>query len=181
VTAIARPLRVNGADVGDEHVAGEQLRQALRQHPAGVVVVTAGEWRRPVGLTVTTFMSVSLSPALVSLLVARSASVWPTFERSARIGIHLLPAHAHELAMTFARPGVDRFAPPTQWVPDVHGVPVLQDAGVRLSCVVHQLVPLGDHVLVVARVESVHHPAKAHEPLVWHDGGFAGVTPAANP
>jgi flavin reductase (DIM6/NTAB) family NADH-FMN oxidoreductase RutF len=181
VTASTGPLRVADADVADDPAVGEQLRQALRQHPAGVVVVTAGEWRRPVGLTVTTFTSVSLRPALVSLLVARSASVWPTFEQSARIGVHLLPAHGRELATTFARPGVDRFAPPTQWVPDVHGVPVLQDAGVRLSCVVHQLMPIGDHVLVVARVESVHHPEKPHEPLVWHDGGFAGVALPANP
>jgi flavin reductase (DIM6/NTAB) family NADH-FMN oxidoreductase RutF len=179
----ARPVaargrqRVGEADPGDDHAAGERLRQALRQHPAGVVVVTAGQWRRPVGLTVTTFTSVSLSPPLVSLLVARSASVWPAFERSTRIGVHLLPAHASELATTFARHGVDPFTPATQWVPDVHGVPVLQDAGVRLSCVVHQLVPIGEHVLVIARVESAFHPEQTHEPLVWHDGGYAGVCP----
>jgi flavin reductase (DIM6/NTAB) family NADH-FMN oxidoreductase RutF len=178
VTAIAGRLPVADAAFGDSQAVGEQLRQALRQHPAGVVVVTAAEGRRPVGLTVTTFTSVSLRPALVSLLVARSASVWPTFEQVARIGVHLLPAHASELATTFARSGADRFAPPTRWVPDVHGVPVLEDAGVRLSCVVHQLIPVGDHVLVVAQVESVHHPERAHEPLVWHDGGFAGVVPA---
>jgi flavin reductase (DIM6/NTAB) family NADH-FMN oxidoreductase RutF len=186
---VASPLReadpvadsLREADAaGEDQAAGEQLRQALRQHPAGVVVVTAGEWRRPVGLTVTSFTSVSLSPALVSLLVARSASVWPTFEQSARIGVHLLPAHARELATTFARSGADRFALPTRWAPDVHGVPVLHDAGVRLSCVVHQLIPVGDHVLVVARVESVHHPERIHVPLVWHDGGFAGIVPAAD-
>jgi len=145
-----------------------------------VTVVTAGEWRRPVGLTVTTFTSISLRPALVSLLVARSASIWLTFEQSARISVHLLPAHAHQLATTFARSGVDRFASPTRWVPDVHGVPVLHDAGVRLSCVVHQFIPIGDHVLLVARVESVHHPEGAHEPLVWHDGGFACIVPSAD-
>ena len=165
---------------GEDQSTGEQLRQALRQHPAGVAVVTAGEWRRPVGLTVTSFTSVSLSPALVSLLVARSASVWPAFEQSTRIGIHLLPAHARELATTFARSSADRFAPPTCWTPDVHGVPVLHDAGVRLSCVVQQLIPVGDHVLVVARVESVHHPEGTHLPLAWHDGGFAGIVPVAD-
>lgn len=182
MTASTGPLRVADADieVGDDHAVSEQLRRSLRQHPAGVAVVTAGEWRRPVGLTVTTFTSVSLTPALVSLLVARSASVWPTFEQSARIGVHLLPAHARELAMTFARPGIDRFAPPTRWAPDIHGVPVLQDAGIRLSCVVHQLIPIGDHVLVVARVEAVHHPEEAHEPLLWHDGGFADIAPVAD-
>jgi len=87
---------------------------------------------------------------------------------------------SRELATTFARSGADRFALPTRWAPDVHGVPVLHDAGVRLSCVVHQLIPVGDHVLVVARVESVHHPERIHVPLVWHDGGFAGIVPAAD-
>jgi flavin reductase (DIM6/NTAB) family NADH-FMN oxidoreductase RutF len=56
---------------------------------------------------------------------------------------------------------------------------VLHDAGVRLSCVVHQFIPVGDHVLLVARVESVHHPEGPHEPLVWHDGRFAGIAPSA--
>lgn len=181
MTALVGTLRDADAAVHDDQAVGEHLRQALRRHPAGVVVATAAGGRRPVGLTVTTFTSVSLRPPLVSLLVARSASVWPTFEQAARIGIHLLPADAGELATTFARPGADRFAPPTQWVPDVHGVPVLQDAGVRLSCVVHQLMPIGDHVLVVARVESVQHPARTHEPLLWHDGGFAGVASHADP
>ena len=180
MTAVAPLLPDTGAAVDEDEAAGEQLRQALRQHPAGVAVVTAGQWRRPVGLTVTTFTSVSLSPALVSLLVARSASVWPTFEQSVRIGVHLLPAHARQLATTFAQSGVDRFAPPTRWEPDVHGVPVLHDAGVRLSCVIHQLIPVGDHVLLVARVRSIYRPEGAHEPLVWHDGGFAGVLPAAD-
>jgi len=137
VTAFARPLLAADSAVDEDQAVGDQLRQALRQQPAGVTVVTAGEWRRPVGLTVTTFTSISLRPALVSLLVARSASIWLTFEQSARISVHLLPAHAHQLATTFARSGVDRFASPTRWVPDVHGVPVLHDAGVRLSCVVH--------------------------------------------
>jgi flavin reductase (DIM6/NTAB) family NADH-FMN oxidoreductase RutF len=181
VTAIAGPLHGADAALREGQPVGEQLRQALRQHPAGVVVVTAAEGPRPVGLTVTTFTSVSLRPALVSLLVARSASVWPTFEQSARIGVHLLPTRARELATTFARSGAERFASPTRWVPDVHGIPVLHDAGIRLSCVVQQLIPVGDHVLVVARVESVHHPDGAHKPLVWHDGGFAGVLPPANP
>jgi len=181
VTAIAGPLRDADAAPREDQPVGEQLRQALRQHPAGVVVVTAADGPRPVGLTVTTFTSVSLKPALISLMVARSASVWPTFEQSARIGVHLLPAHARELATAFARPGADRFTTPTRWVPDVHGIPVLHDAGIRLSCVVQQLIPIGDHVLVVARVESVQHPDGAHKPLVWHDGGFAGVLPPANP
>jgi Flavin reductase like domain len=83
--ADARPLRDADAARDDDQTAGERLRQALRLHPAGVAVVTAGLWRRPVGLTVTSFTSVSLRPALVSLLVAPSASVWPTFEQSARM------------------------------------------------------------------------------------------------
>lgn len=50
-------------------VDAERFRQALAVHASGVVVITAQSAGVPVGLTATSFSSVSLAPPLVSFYV----------------------------------------------------------------------------------------------------------------
>ncbi|MEE2047653.1 flavin reductase, partial [Nocardiopsis tropica] len=55
----------------------DRFRATLRNHPAGVVIITASVEGRPVGLTATSFTSVSLAPPLVSFYIAESSTTWP--------------------------------------------------------------------------------------------------------
>ncbi|WP_326596300.1 flavin reductase family protein [Streptomyces brevispora] len=141
---------------GTGTVGGGELRSVLRAHAAGVAVLTAADEAGPVGVTVTSFTSVSANPALVSVTLAETSTTWARVKDCGRFGIQLLGAHQAETAMRFARPG-DRFAPPTAWHPGPHGVPLLDDCLSWLVCSPYEQLRLGDHHLLVGAVEYARH------------------------
>lgn len=158
-------------------VTRDLFRSVFRDHAARVVVVTAAGRPRPVGFTATSLASVSADPPMVSFAVGRSASAWRTLSRSTSLAVHLLAEDQDWLAGRFATSGIDRFAN-LDWRIGPRGEPLIDDCAAYLSCRVVRHVPAGDHMLVIARVTraSVDRPGA---PLIYHDGGYAGVQPAA--
>ncbi|GAA3983501.1 flavin reductase family protein [Thermobifida alba] len=157
-----------------DEVSAEQFRQLLRQHPAGVVIVTADVAGRPVGLTATSFTSVSLNPPLVSFYIATTSSTWTHLSRADSFSVHLLGEDQADLAARFAAKGVDRFAPPTRWSYGLDGTPALEGVAARLVCRRYDTQLIGDHWLVVGRVvHSAVHDA-SRPPLLYHRGSFGG-------
>ncbi|HEX2807699.1 MAG TPA: flavin reductase family protein [Kineosporiaceae bacterium] len=150
----------------------EELRRTFRRHPAGVAVVTAAGSGGPVGFTVTSLVSVSADPPLVSFNIARTSSSWAAVSQARYIGIHLLGAAQEELAARFALSGADRFAAPTVWAPGPRRVPVLDGCVAWIVAAVQQRVPAGDHAIVLARVLHIGGEPDGREPLLYHDGGF---------
>jgi flavin reductase (DIM6/NTAB) family NADH-FMN oxidoreductase RutF len=149
-----------------------ELRRAFRRHAAGVAIVTAAGRGGPVGFTATSLVSVSVEPPLLSFNIGRTSSSWPALATARHVGVHVLTGQQEELAARFARPGEDRFAPPTVWVPGPRRVPLLADTAVWLVAAVEQRVPAGDHIIVVARVLHVGGWQDGAQPLLYHDGSY---------
>ncbi|MET0136294.1 MAG: flavin reductase family protein [Kibdelosporangium sp.] len=150
---------------------GEQLRQALRHHPAAVTIVTAPG---PVGLTVSSFGSVSMDPPLVGLWIGTGASAFPALSEAARFAVHLLHAEQTDLADLFARTNADRFGADTRWESDVDGLPRLLDAPARLRCRTVQRLSVGDHVALIGAPLDIEQQAAA-QPLLRFQGRYTSV------
>nr|WP_248962899.1 flavin reductase family protein [Sphaerisporangium perillae] len=152
------------------------FRQALAVHAAGVVVITAQSEGVPVGLTATSFSSVSLDPPLVSFYVDQASTTWPWLRTADHFAVNILAGDQAEVASRFARKGVDRFAEPTRWRPGPLGAPLLQDVSAHLVCLPYETFTVGDHVLVVGLVAEaeVHKPGR---PLLYHQGRFGRFIP----
>jgi flavin reductase (DIM6/NTAB) family NADH-FMN oxidoreductase RutF len=142
------------------------LRAVFRRHAAGVAVITAHGHGRPAGFTATSLASV--------------AAAWPVVAEAEHVGVHVLGEHQRELAATFARPGADRFAPPTRWRRGPHGVPVLEGVLAWMVCGVVARVPTGDHRVVLAEAVAGD-SSGAGRPLLYHAGDYnalhEGVVP----
>ncbi|MBT2231301.1 flavin reductase family protein [Nonomuraea sp. NEAU-A123] len=153
----------------------DQFRTALAQHAAGVVIVTARPEGVPVGLTATSFSSVSLDPPLVSFYVDQSSTTWPWLRLADHFAVNVLAGDQHDLATRFARRGIDRFAAPTRWRPGPHETPLLEDVSAHLICIPHTTVEIGDHTLVVGLVTAASTtPAR---PLLYHRGQYGRFLP----
>ncbi len=159
-----------------EGVGSEEFRRALAVHAAGVVVVTALPEGEPVGLTATSFSSVSLSPPLVSFYVAQSSSTWPRLRRAGDFAVNVLASDQADVASRFAKKGADRFAHPTRWTAGPDGVPLLDDVSAHLICRTHHTVEVGDHILVVGLVTATT-VVEAGRPLLYHQGRFGHFLP----
>ncbi|MEU6736523.1 flavin reductase family protein [Streptomyces physcomitrii] len=152
-------------------VAPDRFRQAFRRYPAGVVVITADAASGPVGFTATSLTSLSLTPPLASFGIATGSSSWPHIERAETAVVNFLAAEQQDVARRFATSGIDRFAAPTAWRRLDGGAPVLDGSAGWLRLAVEQLVPAGDHRLVIGRVEEVH-LEESRTPLLFHNGGY---------
>ena len=130
----------------------ENFRSVLGRLPTGVVVITGGDQRRPSGLVVGSFMSVSLVPPLVAVCVARTSTSWPAIEAGGGFCANVLAEGQHELARTFAVSGGDKFTGLRFTPAPATGSPVLADVAAWIDCRIHQRHEAGDHWLVLGEV-----------------------------
>ena len=145
------------------------FRNALGQFATGVAVVTTTDaLGQPVGMTVSSFNSVSLDPALVLWSLARSSGSFPVFAQAQHYAIHVLANHHKDLALQFAQRGVDRFSGVT-WQANAHGVPLLDDTLATFECRARSQYPEGDHLIMVGEVQACRYATHAG-PLLFHGG-----------
>jgi flavin reductase (DIM6/NTAB) family NADH-FMN oxidoreductase RutF len=152
-------------------VTPRELRTLLRRHPAGVTVVTTVDGHgAPVGLTVSSFMPVSLEPPLVSFCVQNSSTTWPKLKDLPVLGISVLGESHDAAARSLAAKTGDRFAGLETESTD-RGAVFIHGTSVWLESAIEQLVPAGDHTIVVLRV----HDITVHDdvaPIVFHRSTF---------
>ena len=141
--------------------------QAFRELMAGVcapvTVITAADGGLPFGTTVSAFASLSLNPPMATVALDRSSAVLQRIAATGRLGVNVLGRGQGELAVAFARRGVDRFAG-VDWHLD-HGLPRLADAPGWMACDLARVVEGGDHLLLLALV--THCATTNAAPLVY--------------
>lgn len=153
------------------------FRQTLGAFATGVAVIAAEAADGTlVGMTMSSFNSVSLDPPLVLFSVARTALSLPALRTAGAYGISVLAHDQQELSGRFAR------AQGEKWAGVAHlrghgGAPLLDGAAAHLECVPHAIHDGGDHEVFIARV--VAHRVAAAEPLIFHAGRYRTLAAVA--
>ena len=130
------------------------LREAFGHVPSGVVAIAAEVQGVRVGLAASTFVPVSLEPPLVSFCVQNTSATWPKLKDLPMLGISVLGEAHDEAARTLAAKTGDRFAG-METVSNDRGAVFMKGTGLWLESAIEQLVPAGDHTIVVLRVNEV--------------------------
>ncbi len=154
-------------------VASDEFRKALGHLAAGVSVITAdiaGE--RKIGMTVTSFTSLSLSPPLVLVCVDHRAWIHGRLPMGHAFAVNLLAEHQEAVSKRFASSVGDQFAEIAHRA-GASGAPLLDDAITALECRVTSLLPGGDHTIVVGEVEAVH--VAGGQPLLHWRGKYGKI------
>jgi len=79
------------------------FRQALGQFPTGVCVVTASVAGERLGMTMSSFNSLSLDPPLVLFSIDRRAAGLPLWEQATRCTINVLAENQKDISNRFAK------------------------------------------------------------------------------
>ncbi|MFJ6675693.1 flavin reductase family protein [Actinosynnema sp. NPDC091369] len=148
------------------------LREALGRFVTGVTVVTAASEQGPVGLTVNSFTSVSLDPALVLFCLRRDSRVGDVFESAASFAVNILGEHQESVSKRFSGPVEER----TEGVAldfGVTGAPLLADALAYLDCDLHRRIDAGDHVIIIGWVRDFEIRRAEARPLAFYGGRYA--------
>lgn len=147
-------------------------RQVLRHFPTGVVIVTAMSDSGPAGLSVGSFMSVSLDPQLVAVLPAKTSTSWPKIAAASSFCINILAASQQELCRRFAVSGGDKFAG-VPWRAAPSGAPILDGALAWIDCEHERSVEAGDHLIVLGQVRVLDiDTGQTPAPLIFFQGGY---------
>ncbi|BBZ46261.1 flavin reductase family protein [Mycobacterium parmense] len=146
------------------------LREAFGHFPCGVVAIAAEVDGTRVGLAASTFVPVSLDPPLVSFCVQNTSTTWPKLRDLPMLGISVLGEAHDEAARTLAAKTGDRFAG-METMSKESGAVFIKGTGLWLESAIEQLVPAGDHTIVLLRVSEVTVDPEV-APIVFHRSGF---------
>ena len=106
----------------------------------------------PIGFTATGFTSVSLTPPLILVCVAKTASAYDGVIGAELFGVSVLGEDQRWLAERFATTGIDRFEGVPIAPGPVTSSPLIDGALAHLECRPHARHDAGDHTLLVGEV-----------------------------
>ena len=165
------PSRAAGHSARPPDFSPRDFRAALGMFATGVTIVTArNDQGEPVGLTASSFNSVSLDPPLVLWSLGKAAGSMAVFANGRHYAIHVLAADQKDLAERFAARGVDRWAG-VEYTLGVGGAPLLAGCVATFECFNRSQYTEGDHVIFVGEVERCTREASG-SPLLYHGGRF---------
>lgn len=147
------------------------FRSVLSGYATGVAVVTTIDNRQPAGMTVGTFTSISVDPPLVGFFADQGSRTLPRIVEFGAFTVNVLDHKNKALCSAFSRAGADKFDG-VEWAPSATGCPALAAASVSVDCTVDEVISVGDHYLVVGRVQALERNSAAGDPLIFHGGAF---------
>jgi len=150
----------------------DEFRRALSCFATGVTIVTALDAKgEKVGITVSSFNSVSLEPPLILWSVGVDSMSYDVFTSAKYFAVHVLALDQEELSDRFAQSGNNKFAT-LDCSEGIHGVPILPEFAACLECSTEHIYPGGDHKIIVGRVHRCED--RERDPLIIHRSRFLG-------
>ena len=160
----------------DPAIAAEDFRAAMGSFAAGVTVITTLDSSGvPQAVTATAFSSVSLSPPLCLVCIAKRTRTYQPLLVKGCFAVNILRADQEWLSARFASSALDRFAS-VPWEPGTEtGCPIIGGALAWMECQVVEVHSGGDHDIFLGRPTAV----RVHEgtPLVYWRGSYSSLPP----
>lgn len=145
----------------------------MRHWATGVCVVTTAHGGVIHGLTVSGFMSVSLTPPLVVVCVNELSRANSLIDASGMFAVNVLAAHQRDISDRFAGrhpPSRPRFDGVRYDVGPVSGCPLLAETVAALECRSRQVLTAADHRLHMGEVVCAR--AAERDPLLYFRGDY---------
>ena len=165
-----------------EHAATDSahFRRVLGHLPTGVVVVAGiSEAGMPVGITIGSFVSVSLDPPLVGFFPGTSSRSWPMIASGGKFCASVLGTDQEELCWRFAKEpanGADSKFDGVEWTTSPGGMPILGGSVAWIDCAIESVTAAGDHSFVLGRVTALEAAEQSADAMTFFKGKVGGVT-----
>jgi flavin reductase (DIM6/NTAB) family NADH-FMN oxidoreductase RutF len=158
-------------------ISGDTYKLIGRSAAGAVSVVAAYDRMTDavVGLTVSSFVTLSFDPPLVMFAIQHSTNSYTSMVSSRAFGVSLLRYAQTEVAALFATVGPEKTGK-TQFVEGkaLH-VPLIPEALAHVECLTNQIFISGDHAIIVGLVED----ARTYEgqPLLYFARQYGTFAP----
>src|SRR5512141_292243 len=148
----------------------DEFRSVMGRFASGVTIVTSlNADGVDVGMTVSAFCSLSLSPPLVLICFDQAASMYKSLAAAPGFIVNILSEKQEPLARRFS--GEPNRFDGIGYTRGVSGMAILDDVLGYLECKRVAAHPGGDHCIYVGQVEVA--AAEEGRPLLYYRGGYA--------
>lgn len=163
-------------------VARQAFFEIMASFPSGVAVITTIDAAGvPHGLTTTAVSSVSADPPTILVCVDLGSRTLAALRASRRFVVNFMGEGRSHLCLLFASKADDKFAG-TSWRRTAGGLPLLhEDVLAWAECATVHDVEIGDHALLVARVEDGDVQPELEPPLMYYRRSWGVWTPTQDP
>lgn len=148
----------------------------MRHVPTVVTVVTFDADEAPCGVTIGSFVSLSLDPPLICFNIKKESDIHDEIVSADRYLVHVLRDDQAEVSDRFADPDQSRRGKMdgTHTETGPHGIPTLKKYLVRFDCRRTEVHDGGDHSIILACVEGIDEGGPAR-PIVYHQRAYHAV------
>lgn len=154
----------------DPQIDLAEFRRALSCFATGVAVVTTLDVNNErVGMTISSFNSVSLDPPLVLWSIANNSYSYDAFMNAEYFAVNVLTMEQEHLSARFATKGIDKFDG-LDCREGLHGAPILPEYAACFECSTEHRYDGGDHQIIVGRVLRLED--RETDPLIFYRGRF---------
>ena len=151
-----------------------EFRNALGQFATGVCLIGAAPTGfAPFAMTVNSFASVSLEPALVLWSLQKSSNCCEAFAKTENFSVNVLTQDQQDICNRYASKNDHQLAL-EHYQMGLTGSPVLRGALVTFECEVWARYPGGDHIIMVGEVVKMH-SQPGEQPLLFHGGKYRQI------
>ncbi len=125
------------------------------------------------GYTATAFLTISIDPPIILVSPTNGGSAYSMLAESDYFAVSILASHQQPIADAFAKPAAERVAnwQNFAWHSDNTGSPILEGSLGAFSAKIKQLIPAGDHTIVLGDVLEIHH-GETGEPLLYFNRAY---------
>ena len=147
------------------------LRNTLGQFATGICVVTTeiapNQFK---GMTINSFASVSLDPALVLWSIQNDSSCFDLYTKAKTFTISVLAESQQDISNQFATPD-QQIATAEQLDSHIHGA--IAGSIAQFHCKAWQVYPGGDHHIIVGEVTQIQ--TQQGKPLLFWNGSYNAI------
>jgi flavin reductase ActVB len=157
-------------------ISGE-LYKEMGRSAAGPVCIVAAVDRNTgviVGLTASSFVTLSFDPPMVMFAIQHKADSYASIVSSRAFGVSLLDRTQSEIATLFSRKGRAKIENTTFERSHNLQCPLIPGALAHIECLTDQILLSGDHAIVVGLVEGA--VTRGGEPLLYLGGKYGTFT-----
>jgi len=159
----------------------DAMKEVMRGYPQGVTVVTTTDQGVRKGITVSSFISVSLYPPLILVSIANDSGYHEVFKKSGEFAVNFLAEDQKSVSDRFA--GRMRLADRFEGLDVIYDsttAPIIKGVKAYIECRTRGSHEEGDHSLVIGEVVNAKQ-LNQKSPLVYQNQQYTTIFPSDYP
>lgn len=153
-------------------ITANEFKNALQYWASGVTVVTTeSESFGLLGMTASSFSSVSMEPPQILVCVNKTVSSAEGINESGVFAVNILTSEQEAVSNLFANPSsyADRFSS-TPHEPGKTGAPLLTESMASIECTVVEQISAASHWIIIGEVQNT--VLRSGDPLLYYKAGY---------